>query len=94
MNKGRAKKIHACVLVSCEEKLQVSSGAQAVTARLMGAGYSHHRHKLEVQLQSVARESCENPCLLVGCSSRPSSRSYIYLHLVILSIIQVIYAEQ
>lgn len=57
---GNSKKIHACVLVSCEEILLVSSGAQAVTGRLMGAGYSQHRHKLEVQLQPVARESCVN----------------------------------
>lgn len=91
---GKSKKIHACVLVSCEEKLLVFSGAQAVTGRLMGAGYSHHRHKLEVQLQPVAREPCVNRCLIVGCSSRPSSRSHIYLHLVILSMISFIYAEQ
>lgn len=61
------------------KKLLVSSGARAVTRRLVGAGYSHLRHKLEVQLQPVAGEFCVNDVLLLVVAADPAAdHTFIY----------------
>lgn len=89
LNRGREKKNPCVCLGVVEEKMLVSSEAQAVTGKLTGAGHSHSRHELEVQLQPIMGEPWEAVAdrrwsFGIAKQNRPSSGSYIYLYLVIL----------
>lgn len=96
----REKKKKSCVCLGVVgEKILVSGGALAVTGKLTGAGHSHPRHEPELQLLPIAGEPWEavDYCWCsfgIAKQSRPSSRSYIYLYLVILSIMSSICAER